>query len=165
MKKCNTEIMKDIKTLEETKNDLLAFENSNCSHTYSKYEEPIVNGYDYSSTKEEISKINDRVRYLKGLLAYSNVTTIVEGFNMTIGEALIYLAQLNGEKERIKRLASRKVLTRTSGGYLENGAEYTQLEYDPEIAKQDLKTIIDLVYKLQLAIDRTNLTNMIEVKE
>lgn len=164
MKKCNTEIMKEIKTLEEEKYDLLNYESDNCAHTYTKDEVPIIHGYDYSSTCDKISKINNRVRYLKGLLAYSNVTTIINGFNMTIGEALIYLAQLNGEKERLKKLSGRNPLTRL-GGYTEAGAEYTQLEYDPEIVKEDLKKLTNLIYKLQLAIDRTNLTNMIEVED
>lgn len=165
MKKCNTEIMKDIKTLEEMKTDLLNYENSNYSHTYSKDEEPIINGYDYSEVKGKIKTINEKVRYLKGLLAHSNVTTIVDGFDMTIGESLIYLAQLNGEKERIKKLASRKPLVRGAGRPFDSSTEYTELEYDPEVAKTDLIQVTDTIYKLQLAIDRTNLTNMIDVRD
>lgn len=166
MLKCNTEIMKEIKTLEQDKKDLIDFERTNHYYTYLKGEEPIINGYNYFKSREDISKIDSRIRYLKGLLAYSNATTILNGFDMTIGEALIYLAQLNNEKDLIKALADNKQLTRTSvGSYANPQVQYTELEYDANIAKEDYKNITDKIYKLQLAIDRTNLTNQIEVSD
>lgn len=165
MKKCNTEIMKEIKTLGEEKARVMELEKSSYSHSFFKGEEPILNGYDYEGFNNEIARIDARVRYLKGLLAKSNNETIVDGFDMTIGEALIYLAQLNAKKTRVAHLANQKTLTRKSTLYGTTQIEFTELEYDPEVAKRDFQEVTDLVYKLQLAIDRTNITNMIEVED
>lgn len=62
-------------------------------------EEPLLPDYDYHETNESLKWFDDEIRRLKGLLAYSNATTVVEGFDMDINEALIYLAQLGEKKD------------------------------------------------------------------
>ena len=54
MKKCNTEVMKEVKNLTMKIVEFLNYEQRECLITYSKNEEQIVNKYDYS----QISKKN-----------------------------------------------------------------------------------------------------------
>ena len=162
MLKCNAELIKEIKILESKKDDILNAEKEDCRLTYVEGETKLKNNYDYKSTREIVDKIDADIRHMKALLAYSNATTIVPEFNMTIGECLIYLAQLNKKKELISEFASYKQLTRISSSYT-NKVEYSETLFNVNKVKDELEDLQRLISKLQMAIDRTNLTNMIEI--
>ncbi len=162
MKKCNTEIMKDIKNLTMKKAELLDYEQRECLTTYAENEKPIVSEYDYVELSKKIDEIDDNIRHLKQLLSYANSTVIVEGFDMTIAEALVYLAQLQSKKSRLNQLKNRAPLTRESANYRSAVVEYTKTNYDVTIVQKEYDEVVDKIQKLQMAIDRTNLTNMID---
>ena len=75
MKKCNTEIMKEIKKLESEKSSWVCHERNNCTVSYMSNEDPLIPDYDYNDTTESLKWFDDEIRRLKGLLAYSNATT------------------------------------------------------------------------------------------
>ena len=162
MKKCNTELMKEIKILEEKKNDILTLEQEECKITYLDGEKKMSSLYSYDGVRKEVDDIDSKIRRYKSLLAYSNATTKVEEFDMTIGECLIYLASLNSKKTYLTSFASKKQKSRISSTY-NNKVEYTELLYDVNKVKQELEELQRLIAKLQMAIDRTNLTNLIEI--
>lgn len=162
MKKCNTELMKEIKILEEKKNDILTLEEEECKITYLEGEKKMESEYSYDAVRKEIDEIDNEIRKYKSLLAVSNATTIVPEFNMTIGECLIYLSSLNSKKSLLSSFASKKQITRISSTY-NTKVEYTELLYDVDKVKKELEDLQRLIAKLQMAIDRTNLTNLIEI--
>ena len=162
MKKCNTELMKEIKILEEKKNDILTLEEEECKVTYLEGEKKMDSNYSYDAVRKEIDEIDNEIRKYKSFLAVSNATTIVPEFNMTIGECLIYLASLNSKKSLLSSFASKKQITRISSTY-NTKVEYTELLYDVNKVKKELEDLQRLIAKLQMAIDRTNLTNLIEI--
>ena len=161
MKKCYTEIMKEIKRLEGEKDSWTTHERNNCRVSYMVGEDPILPNYDYTETSGALLEYDDRIRKLKGLLAYANATTIVEGFDMTINKALIYLAQLNARVRRYDYLISFQKLTRKTLG-IDGKIEYTKILYDQEDAGRKLEEAKSEVIQLQMAIDRTNLTSFID---
>lgn len=162
MKKCNTELMKEIKILEEKKNDILTLEEEECKITYLEGEKKMDSNYSYDAVRKEIDEIDNEIRKYKSFLAVSNATTIVPEFNMTIGECLIYLASLNSKKSLLSSFAFKKQITRISSTY-NTKVEYTELLYDVDKVKKELEDLQRLIAKLQMAIDRTNLTNLIEI--
>lgn len=162
MKKCNTELMKEIKILEEKKTDILNLEQEECKITYLDGEKKMSSLYSYDGVRKEVDDIDSKIRRYKSLLAYSNATTKVKEFDMTIGECLIYLASLNSKKTYLTSFASKKQKSRISSTY-NNKVEYTELLYDVNKVKQELEDLQRLIAKLQMAIDRTNLTNLIEI--
>ena len=81
---------------------------------------------------------------------------------MTIGECLIYLSSLNAKKSLLQTYVSRKQVSRISSAY-NSKVEYTELLYDVKEVKLEVMELQRLIAKLQMAIDRTNLTNLIEV--
>lgn len=162
MKKCNTELMKEIKILEEKKTDILNLEQEECKITYLDGEKKMSSLYSYDGVRKEVDDIDSKIRRYKSLLAYSNATTKVEEFDMTIGECLIYLASLNSKKTYLTSFASKKQKSRISSTY-NNKVEYTELLYDVNKVKQEIEDLQRLIAKLQMAIDRTNLTNLIEI--
>lgn len=161
MKVCHSEAMKKVKELEEQKVFLIYNENKRCTVSYKEGEEKTPVDYDYAKTRKEIEKIDSDIRKIKHTLAVANVTTKVDDFDMTIGEALVYLAQLNQEHSRMGALAGREKLSRR---ITQNGVvEYTECTFDPDKAAKDQKALYAKICKLQVAIDRANLNNYIEI--
>lgn len=161
MKKCNAEIMKMIKDLETKKAKLLDYQNRNSTTSYLEKEKPIPSTYSYDETKKEIDELDKEIRRLRGILNYANVTTMIDEFNISVNEALIYLAQLTGRLDRLSLMVSRNKISRVSLRNT-NVAEYTVINYDLDTVKKDYQETRDLICKLQIAIDRSNLTNFID---
>ncbi len=162
MKKCNTELMKEIKILEEKKEDIIRLENEECQITYLEGEKKMESCYSYKKVRKEVDDIDTIIRRYKSLLAVSNATTIVPEFEMTIGECLVYLAQLNSKKTLLSTYAAKKQVSRISSAY-NTKVEYSELLYNVGEVKKDVEDLQRLIARLQMAIDRTNLLNMIEV--
>lgn len=161
MKVCNSEAMKEVKTLEERKRNLIYAEENRSRISYREGEEKIHTSYDYNAVRKEIAEIDGRIRKIKHALALSNCTALVEAFDMTIGEALVYLAQLNAEYGRLDGLSGYAKLDRrlTANGVL----EYTECLYDPDRARSDAEALHRKICALQVAIDRANLTNCVDI--
>lgn len=163
MKKCNAELMKDLKELQYEIKKLIDAEVEESVVTYTSKEKKIENGYNYQSTRSKLSNMQKEERKIKSLLAKSNATTKVDGFNMTLAEGLVYLAELNTNKTHLEKLCARQAITRVEPqNYGSNLVQYRETRYKLEDAKSDLKKVKKEIAKLQMAIDRTNLTNMIE---
>jgi len=162
MKQCNAEIMKTIKLLDQMKQEIIDQEDRVCTTTYQTESDMIVSVYNFTETRNQVIDIDAKIRMLKHLLNYSNATTIVEDSNMTLGECLVYMAQLNNERCILEQFVRREPKSRRS---TMNGViEFTVLNYDKDECKKRLESVQEMIAKLQIAIDRTNLTNMIEIE-
>ena len=81
---------------------------------------------------------------------------------MNINEALIYLAQLKQKESHYSFLMNKNKITRSTSGFGNGNIEFTKILYDQDVVRKELKEVTDTIMMLQMAIDRTNLTNMIE---
>ncbi len=161
MKVCLTEAIKTVKEYEEQK-ELLIRQEDECSKAmYKEGEDKITNGYDYETIREDIRDLDTKIRKIKVMLAKANQEVLVEGFDVSICEALIMLAQLQAEKGQINSIASSKQIDRriTANGVI----EFTECLYDVNKAKADVQQLRRTITQLQMAIDRANLTNYIEI--
>lgn len=161
MKMCHSEAMKAVKDLEEKRQLIIYNENNRSRISYKENEEKVINSYDYAETRKAIAEIDGRIRKIKHALAASNCNTVIDDFGITIGEALVYLAQLNTEYRQLDDLTDYNKLSRriTANGVL----EYTECLYDPETVAKDMEALHAKIGKLQVAIDRANLTTYIEI--
>lgn len=161
MKMCNSEAMKVIKELEEKKKKIIYNENARSKVLYKGGEEKVLNNYDYAQTRKQVEEIDGRIRKIKHALAVSNSKTVLPEFGITIGEALVYVAQLNAEYAQLETLSSFNKLSRriTANGVL----EYTECLYDPDAIILDMEELHSKICKLQVSIDRANLTSIIDV--
>lgn len=161
MKVCNMQAMKMIKELEARKAALLANEDRRCTYSYKEGENKVLPDYDYEATRTEVRSIDGRIRAIRSALARANTEVQVEGFGITVGEALVYLAQMQGERAQLESLTEAQQVTRriTANGVL----EYTECAYDVKKASADLESLRMRIGELQVAIDRANLLNTIEV--
>lgn len=165
MKKCNTELMKELKGIQQQISLLYTYENDTSKIIYTENEKKFDetdNKYNYEEVRTKINELQEEERKIKAILALSNATTIVDGYDITIAEALVYLAQLSKNKRQLDKMASRPQVMRKSGYH----SSWTQIDkalYDVEKAQNDLDELTEKISKLQIAIDRTNLNNFIEV--
>lgn len=161
MKVCNSEVMKKIRELEEKKRLIVRAEETRSRVSYREGEEMRKTRYDYAAARREIGEIDGEIRRIKHALAKANCETVLDGFGFTLGEALVCLAQYNAEYARLSELSSYEKLSRriTANGVL----EYTECLYDPEEAEQDQEKLYAEICRLQVAIDRANLTNLVEI--
>lgn len=161
MKVCHTEAMKLIKELEKQKDELIEFEDRNSTVSYKEGETPIDSGYAYETTREQICAIDDRIRAVRTALGRANTEVIAEPFGITIGEAIVLLAQLQNERAQVESLTGRNPLKSeiTYNGVI----RFTRCNYDVKQAEADAGALRKRISDLQIAIDRANLTNYIEI--
>jgi len=107
MQMCNAEIMKKVKLLEQNKSDVMMEELRSHQVTYQNEKDRFDYGYSFAETRDKISALDAEIRKLKRLLNLSNATTVVPEFSMTLGECLVYLAQLNNEKSTVSSMVRK----------------------------------------------------------
>lgn len=161
MKVCHMQAMKEVRLLEEQKQQMLVRECERHRVSYKEGEQKLDNGYSYRKTREAVAALDARVREIKSALAKANCSCRLEEFGITIGEGLVMLAQWNNEHERLCELAAKQQLTRriTPNGIL----EYTECLYDVEEVTKERDALKKRIGELQIAIDRANLLSLVEI--
>ena len=155
------EAIKKIKDLDDRKQVILRDERQKCMSSYQTEADKIDTGYDFMTVRKDIEHINNEIMKLKHALNVANSTVVVSEFELTIGECLIYMAQLNNERSVLEIMARSSPKSRHT---VFNGAiEYTVINYDTNECKNRLENTKALITRLQLAIDRTNLNTTINV--
>ncbi len=161
MKISHSEVIKFIKELENRKGILLRQERSNSTFIYQTEESKIVPTYSYEETRREVDALDEKIRRLRHALAVANCTVKVEGFGVTIGEALVMLAQLQNKAEILSEMAARQQKVQQSS--FAGKMEITECNYDVKQAARDYEQLRLTINSLQVAIDRANLLNTVEV--
>jgi hypothetical protein len=161
MKLCNSEIIKKIRDLDEKKQRIITEEKDICTSKYQNESDLVDLGYDFAATRKAIKEINREVIRLKHALNVANLTVVVPEFNMTIGECIVYMAQLNLESRILENMSQTRSKSRETsyGGVV----EYTIANYSIDECRQKLDEINEIIRSLQIAIDRVNLNNMVEI--
>lgn len=167
MKKCNTELMKELKAVQADLAELIADASNKNTVSYYEGEEEVERDFDYKKFVDKMTDLREQERRIKTLLAYSNATTKLVGMEeLTIGEGLLKLAQLNNQLRTIAGYKTRKqVVKNVKHATFEGDKDrvfVTEHLHDPAQVDTDIKALQREISQLQVAIDRTNLTNMIE---
>lgn len=112
--------------------------------------------YDFKAVQIKLSDIERKIRTIKHAMNQFNVSTVVDGFDMTIDQMLIYIPQLNERKRKLAVMASRLPKERAVS-YSRNAiVEYTYANYSIEDAEAELETVSEELSKAQIALDVTN---------
>ena len=162
MKMCHSEVIKYIKELESKKNVLLRQEEKDCRYTYQDESAKIVPDYSYKKTRKAVDELDARIRKLRHLLAVANCTVVVDEFDVTLGEALVMLAQYQNKCDLLEDMSSRQQISQHSS--YSGKMEITCCNYDVATALKDYEARRLVISRLQVAIDRANLTNYVEVE-
>ena len=140
-------------------------EESQCS-TYTEVEgvNPLIPSYNFSEVRSDIKQLMDKIRKLKHAINVFNTTTVLQKFDMTIDEVLVYMSMLSKEKVRLEKMIvpNTKVIN-TGFSARNNVVEYTVYNYDVKDVRDKYDDVCELITTLQLELDLTNSTVTFDV--
>ena len=113
--------------------------------------------YDFGANRSKVKELQAEEIKIKKVLADFNYKTKVIGYDFTISEGLIKLAQLKSEVRTISNMVNKGQYVKDS--YRDN---YAVAAYDLKEAKEELKKAQKELSTLQVALDKTNLTSSID---
>lgn len=158
---------KMLKALEEDKSYLLSLEEDSRTYVRAEGEEQEAPEYHYEDVRRGVDEIDRKVSSIKHAINVFNTTTVLEDLGITIDQALVRMAQLNGEKRRLDTMRKQLPVSRVGQTYLRNRqvVEYEYANYDIEAAKRDYQEISDRINKIQIALDLANQTKTFEIED
>ena len=161
MKKTPTLLMKELKFYRE---EITRLYKEDAERSYAPVnadmEYKYDTGYSYEKNRKKIREINEEEMKIRSALSKFNATTKVDGIDMTISEALVKISQLKDEVKQLMGLASRQeVFNEEHYG----AAPITnKIIYNQVVVKEDLRKAQKELANIQIAVDRINLTALVE---
>ena len=164
MKLSSKDANKMLKGFEQEVYDLLAKENYTRCFTAATTEskEDVRPEYNYESTQKQVAELQQKIRKIKHAINVFNTTTMVDGFNMTIDEMLIYIPQLNKHVQKLQRMKNTESVTRHVH-HSSNIIDYSYINYDLDKVTYDYKQASEELNRAHLTLDKINITKEFEV--
>ena len=167
MKMTSAEAGKLVKKLEEKISALQALEEkSSVFRVASGEDEELLRpSYDFMECQKKLEKLQADLRTVKHVINVFNTTHTLQGFDgMTVDQALIALPQLSLQKQKLANYAARLPRERVQGyASQSNIIDYTVANYQIADAEAEYDRVSDRLSRLQLALDRVNHTEKMEI--
>ena len=166
MKVTSSEANKLLRRLYEEEACVISDENNGRTFVAATVEniEDVRPDYDFSRTRELIGEYDRKIRKVKHAINLFNATTVVDGFDMTIDELLVYMPQITAEINRLGDMVTTPAKKRAdSYGKLGSFIEYIYSNYDLSGAKEKYYELYGLKQKMQTALDVLNNTVVFEI--
>ena len=126
--------------------------------------EAVRPAYDFHAMQQRFDALDTRMRKLKHAINVFNSTHIVDGFDMTIDEMLVYLPQLGTRKEMLTQMSKMLPRQRKDRDYnSSNNIEYVYANFDIGEARDELERVSELYAQAQTALDIVNNRDTLEV--
>lgn len=156
---------KFIKRLENEKGRLVAIEQNNSTYVLAQGEEGEPPTYDYHEIVAHIDKLDEDIRRVRHALHAFNAHTLIPEEGITVDEALIQLAQMNGKLRRLERLRTVEPKRRLASGFFGGKGliEYEYANFDVQSAFADYEDLYRRISDLQLRLDLVNQTETFTV--
>ena len=121
--------------------------------------------YDYFETQKKIQEIERKIHKIKHSINIFNTTQVIQEFNMTIDQMLIYIPQLKKRQEKLSYMKDLLPKSRkTVIGYEKNAViDYLYANYDIEQIKMEYDIVSENLLKAQTAVDLVNHTVSMEI--
>ncbi len=121
--------------------------------------------YDYAATQAALDVIDSEIRIMRHKLNLYNLNTVVEGFDMTIDQMLVYLPQLTEKRDKLNRMRTRLTKQRIDSGFGRSAIiEYRYINYDLDEVEREYSQVADELARAQMALDRANARPAIEME-
>ncbi len=154
-----------LRKLEDDKRYVLTQEAAAATYVVTEGAEAVIPAYDYQKTARELEQVEAQIRKIKHALNIFNSTTVLDGLNITIDEALVKMAQLNQRKATLDIMRCRLEKERITNFARGNVVEYTCINYDLNEIQADYQAISQQIMDIQLALDLTNQTKTFELAD
>ena len=122
--------------------------------------------YCYGNIQTDLRIIEGKIISMKHSINQFNLTYMIEGFDMTIDQMLVYIPQLTARKKKLERMAGRLPKERLSSGFSRssNFIEYMYCNYEVSDAKYDLEETAKELAEAQMVLDKVNSTVEFDVE-
>lgn len=155
---------KYLRALDEEKMYYRTLEGNASTYVLAENENQEAPEYDYQEISAKLEELDRKICVIKHAINLFNVNTRLQDFDMTIDQALVYLAQLSRRKERLDIMRKRQPKARINSGYGRSSLiEYEYVNYDLEKVRQDYEKVRDEISGLQMALDYCNQTITFQV--
>ncbi len=160
---------KMIKRLEEDKAYWLKNENESSTYVASVNETPVIPDYNYEEVAAKLAEIDGKIVSIRHSLNLANATARVKvgEKEMSVDTILIRMAQLNSRKTVLDWMRKQLPKTRLNGNSYQVktvAAEYRYINYDPAVVSKDYDAVSEEIMALQMALDRYNQVELIDVE-
>ena len=165
MQYTSAEANKLLRQLQEERNMLLSQEQQSSTFIAATVEdtEAARPDYDYAAVQAQLRALEEKIRRVKHAVSAFNLSHTVEGFAMTVDQLLVYIPQLSERKARLSRMAGMPE-KRRMGSSGTNIIEYEYANYDPETVRADFAAVSEELSRAQLALDKLNTTETMEIE-
>ena len=160
MKLTSAEANKMIRALRDQHRLLLLQEENVVSFIAATTEnvEEVRPSYSYEETAAKFDEIERKIRKIKHALNVFNATTVVDGFDMTIDEMLVFLPQTSDRLRKLEDMLAKPEKARAMNTGRTSIIEYEYLNYDLQKVQQDYDALLDLKNRALTALDVVNNT-------
>ena len=160
MKLTSAEANKMIRALRDQHRLLLMQEENVVSFIAATTEnlEEVRPSYSYEDTAAKFDEIERKIRKIKHALNVFNATTVVDGFDMTIDEMLVFLPQTSERLRKLEDMLAKPEKARAQNTGRTSIIEYEYLNYDLQKVQQDYDALMELKNRALTALDVVNNT-------
>ena len=163
----SAEANKLLHKLNEEKLNIESLEHQSCVFHCAMGEKPdeVRPDYDYCATQEKLVELERKIRKIKHAINLFNISTLVQEFNMTVDELLVYIPQLTAHKQKLYNLQARLPKSRDNS-YRGNSSiiDYCMVNYDITRAREDYSAVSDELSKAQISLDLLNNSIKFEIE-
>ena len=155
-----SQLNEELKALQTKENLVMTFNAAVCEDV-----ESCRPTYDYEKTQQHILELNKKIVKLKHAINQFNVSTKVEGYDMTIDEMLVYIPQLTQIVYKLDRMKS--ILPKSRQETYDrktNIIDYVYANYDVDAINKEWLETKEKLADAQIALDKTNVTVEIELE-
>ena len=165
MKVTSAEANKMIRQLRDQKELLFTQEKNVISFVAATTEnvEEVRPAYSYEEMAAKFDEIDRKVRKIKHALNVFNSTTVVDGFEMTIDEMLVFLPQATDRLRKLAVMLSKPAKSRAENTGRTAIIEYEYLNYDLAKVQKDYDDLMDMKNRALTALDVVNNTVTFEI--
>lgn len=166
MKLTSAEANKMIRSLRDQHRLLLLQEENVVSFIAATTEnlEEVRPPYSYEETAAKFEEIERKIRKIKHALNVFNAATVVDGFDMTIDEMLVFLPQTSDRLRKLEDMLAKPEKARAMNTGRTSIIEYEYLNYDLQKVQQDYDALLDLKNRALTALDVVNNTVPFEIE-
>lgn len=162
MEICLAEALKRVKAIDTEMSELMTEERGKCQTVYRTQEEKITYDYDFHQTREKIRELRCELLRLKKAINKANNEVLIDVADYTISDGLVVMALINKEIQYHLDSMGRKEQFTSQVDMRNDSVIFTELLYDAKECRQYVADARELLAKIQIGIDRANLTTIIE---
>ncbi len=158
---------KYLRRLQDEKDFILGIEAERSTYVLGDKEVADPPAYSYEETRAKVAEIDRTTMVVRHALHQFNMATVLPQCGLTIDEALIALAQLSNERDRVAELRAQQPKMRLGERLVGGGAttvEYRYANYDVRQAERDYEALSEKIAAIQLELDLANQTQTFEVE-